>query len=296
MCWEEEYVALVIGFIATLISGDGSSSFRRAHSHTVKAKFFFGVCHFSLFFTFASSLWYWAIKGKVIFSQVFVCPQSASWLLDHCSSLLQRGRYASYWNAFLFGKGFTKNIASCHVKNHWRIFLGGGGAWTDARPGPIFFVFMQFLWILSQIISWRPVLGNTRSATDIKRCQASKTELQDRVGEKVFFRLIDYYYINFRSKLTSKLKTYIFIAGKTKLLETKHQRRKTSQTLKRDKTETLTWKEAGRYRRWGRCSRRTETLGRGAANTQTLGRRDTRKWGTDSEKSQERWKQITDAV
>ena len=30
------------------------------------------------------------------------CPQSASWLLVHCSSLLQRGRYASYWNAFLF--------------------------------------------------------------------------------------------------------------------------------------------------------------------------------------------------
>ena len=40
--------------------------------------------------------------GKVIFSQVFVCPQSASWLLDHCSSLLPRDRYSSYWNAFLF--------------------------------------------------------------------------------------------------------------------------------------------------------------------------------------------------
>ena len=40
------------GFIATLISGDGSRSFRRselilrAHSHTVKTKFFFGVCQF----------------------------------------------------------------------------------------------------------------------------------------------------------------------------------------------------------------------------------------------------------
>ena len=30
-----------------------------------------------------------------------VCPQSASWLLVHCSALLWRGRYASYWNAFL---------------------------------------------------------------------------------------------------------------------------------------------------------------------------------------------------
>ena len=31
-----------------------------------------------------------------------VCPsQLASWLLGHCSSLLRRGRYASYWNAFL---------------------------------------------------------------------------------------------------------------------------------------------------------------------------------------------------
>ena len=30
-------------------------------------------------------------KGKVMFSQVFVFPQSASWLLVHCSDL-QRGR------------------------------------------------------------------------------------------------------------------------------------------------------------------------------------------------------------
>ena len=37
-----------------------------------------------------------------MFSQVFVCPQSPSWLLDHGSALLWRGRYASYWNAFLF--------------------------------------------------------------------------------------------------------------------------------------------------------------------------------------------------
>ena len=29
-------------------------------------------------------------EGKVMFSQVFVCPQSASWLLVHCSSLLPR--------------------------------------------------------------------------------------------------------------------------------------------------------------------------------------------------------------
>ena len=28
------------------------------------------------------------------------CPQPASWLLGHCSSLLKSGRYASYWNAF----------------------------------------------------------------------------------------------------------------------------------------------------------------------------------------------------
>ena len=41
-------------------------------------------------------------KGKVMFSQVFVCPQSASWLLIHCLALLRRGQYASYWNAFLF--------------------------------------------------------------------------------------------------------------------------------------------------------------------------------------------------
>ena len=37
------------------------------------------------------------VKGKVMFSQVSVCPQSASWIL----ALLRRGRYASSWNAFL---------------------------------------------------------------------------------------------------------------------------------------------------------------------------------------------------
>ena len=45
-------------------------------------------------------------KGKVLFSQVSVCPQSASWLLVHCSALLWCGRYASYWNGFLFLKKF----------------------------------------------------------------------------------------------------------------------------------------------------------------------------------------------
>ena len=39
---------------------------------------------------------------KVMFSQVSVCPQSASWILLQCSALLWRGRYASYWNAFSF--------------------------------------------------------------------------------------------------------------------------------------------------------------------------------------------------
>ena len=37
-----------------------------------------------------------------MFSQVFVWPQLASWLLVRCSALLWRGRYASYWNAFFY--------------------------------------------------------------------------------------------------------------------------------------------------------------------------------------------------
>ena len=36
-----------------------------------------------------------------MFSHVSVCQQSASWILGHCSALLRRGWYASYWNAFL---------------------------------------------------------------------------------------------------------------------------------------------------------------------------------------------------
>ena len=34
-----------------------------------------------------------------MFSRVSVCPQSALWLLAHCSTL-RHGQYASYWNAF----------------------------------------------------------------------------------------------------------------------------------------------------------------------------------------------------
>ena len=49
-------------------------------------------------------------KGKVMFLQVFVCPQWASWLLVHCWSLLSRGRYASYWNAFLFHRQCAKYL------------------------------------------------------------------------------------------------------------------------------------------------------------------------------------------
>ena len=47
-------------------------------------------------------------QGKVMFSRVSVCPRSASWILVHCSALLHRGRYASYWNAFLLEFFFQK--------------------------------------------------------------------------------------------------------------------------------------------------------------------------------------------
>ena len=40
-------------------------------------------------------------QGKVMFSQVTVCPQSATWLLRHWPSLLQHSQYISYWYAFL---------------------------------------------------------------------------------------------------------------------------------------------------------------------------------------------------
>ena len=49
---------------------------------------------------------HYRLQGKVMFSQASVCPQSTSLLLGHCSSLLQHGRYTSYWNAFLFHTKF----------------------------------------------------------------------------------------------------------------------------------------------------------------------------------------------
>ena len=39
------------------------------------------------------------------------CSQPALWLLSHCSSLLRRGRYASYWNAFLLFKLLERSIS-----------------------------------------------------------------------------------------------------------------------------------------------------------------------------------------
>ena len=57
-------------------------------------------------------------QGKVMFSRVSVCPQSASRLPVHCSALpnckyllmrpfLRRGWYASYWKVFLVTKNFV---------------------------------------------------------------------------------------------------------------------------------------------------------------------------------------------
>ena len=55
-------------------------------------------------------------QGKVMFSQVSVCPQSASWLFGHWSSLLRRGWYATYWNAFLLFKNVCSNIICAKIK------------------------------------------------------------------------------------------------------------------------------------------------------------------------------------
>ena len=64
-----------------------------------------------------------------MFSQVSVCPQSASWILDHCSALLRHGRYASHWNAFLL-----------LVKIEWEISTIplNGVAYEDLPKSPYF--------------------------------------------------------------------------------------------------------------------------------------------------------------
>ena len=49
-------------------------------------------------------------KGNVMFLQVFVCSQSASWLLVHCLFLLLYGQYVSYWNAFFFKHIFWTSV------------------------------------------------------------------------------------------------------------------------------------------------------------------------------------------
>ena len=57
--------------------------------------------------------YYYRLQGKIMFSQASVIlPQSASWLLGHCSSLLLRVRYAFYWHAFLFLGRFWFDLVS----------------------------------------------------------------------------------------------------------------------------------------------------------------------------------------
>ena len=56
------------------------------------------------------------------------CPMSALWLLVHCSSLLRRSQYASYWNAFLFlgflGSGLV-HPAGITLTSDWFIHPAG---------------------------------------------------------------------------------------------------------------------------------------------------------------------------
>ena len=52
-------------------------------------------------------------KGNVMSSQVFVCPQSASWILIYCSALLQRVRYASLFYDSMVNR--HKNDCSVHI-------------------------------------------------------------------------------------------------------------------------------------------------------------------------------------
>ena len=78
-------------------------------------------------------------QGKVIFSQVSVCPQSGSWLLVHCSTLLQHARYASYWNAVLFGVFFCSErnfvfYTRMKRKNCTTVSIGERNKISDRKP------------------------------------------------------------------------------------------------------------------------------------------------------------------
>ena len=84
-------------------------------------------------------------QRKLMFSQVSVCPQSASWLFGN----LRRGRYASYWNAFLF-----------HGRVSVILFTGGGGGslydvtscladWSHVHSGESLCLVLCYFWGVS---------------------------------------------------------------------------------------------------------------------------------------------------
>ena len=107
------------------------------------------------------------------------------WLLGHCSSLLRRGRYAFYWNAFLFSLSIyqcsqvpypvvTKSINS--LKLHFRTT---DGIWhtlpslvTNIFKGDIRFINFESSTILHQILIPEGVkhLQNDELQTSCDRC------------------------------------------------------------------------------------------------------------------------------
>ena len=71
-------------------------------------------------------------------TRLWICSQSTTWILNHCSSLLATrsllilvtcSRYASHWNAFLFSIIF---VESCWK---WKKWIRGEGEWQGRVAG-----------------------------------------------------------------------------------------------------------------------------------------------------------------
>ena len=113
--------------------------------------------------------------GKVMFSQVSVCPQSASWLLGHCSSLLWRGRYASLLECILVRVFFSSIFCTIFTWNDIKYQSAMKALRLGERGRRLFHV-----WVLWKQDSWEVILGRGSSSWLVHACKYS-TECSDRI-------------------------------------------------------------------------------------------------------------------
>ena len=147
-------------------------------------------------------------KGKVMFSQVSVCLQSASWLLAHCSTL-RHGRYASYWNAFCILFSLRRNsMTFCLIipvflllprslVHKFNVFIIQIKLTNEARNSVTFTIILDGAWRESLKIVFRSWGSNGKRKSIQKLKDKHNVVQQDNQSEFLLSSLIFSLTLNF---------------------------------------------------------------------------------------------------